>query len=84
MSKLFDLVSSVLDGILGGGDDKPAPAPAAAPAPVPVVTPVVAMPAPGPKDPNATAAKRKSIAEQLRRRGRASTIMTNLSDDTLG
>ena len=70
-------------------DDKPdavaAPAPAALPPPaavveapvVPVVEPVTEMPATPNKSDAVKAAKRKSIAEQVRRRGRASTILTD-------
>lgn len=48
---------------------------------VPAVTPPVPMP-----DPKAqAAAKKRSIAEQLRRQGRASTILTDQTQgDTLG
>ena len=43
--------------------------------PAPAVTPVTPMPTPG--DANSKAAKRASITEQMRRRGRASTILTD-------
>ncbi len=43
----------------------------------PALTPPTAMPSPG--DATAKAAERASIAEQLRRRGRASTILTDQS-----
>ena len=57
----------------------PSPAPAAA-APAPVVTPPTQMPTPG--DANTKAAERVSISEQIRRRGRASTILTDQSVGT--
>lgn len=51
-------------------------------------TPVVEKPAvmPTPGDANSTAAKRASLAEQMRRRGRASTILTDSgpASDALG
>lgn len=50
--------------------DAPAPT-----GPAPIVTPVTPMPTPG--DANSKAAKRASITEQMRRRGRASTILTD-------
>lgn len=46
----------------------------------PALTPPTAMPSPG--DATAKAAERASIAEQLRRRGRASTILTDQSGTT--
>jgi hypothetical protein len=52
---------------------------AAAPA-TPAVTPPTAMPTPG--DAATKAAERASIAEQLRRRGRASTILTDQTGTT--
>ena len=54
---------------------------AVAPAPAtPAVTPPTAMPTPG--DATTKALERASIAEQLRRRGRASTILTNQAATT--
>ncbi len=53
--------------------------------PTPALTPPTAMPSPG--DATTKAAERASIAEQLRRRGRASTILTDQSgaaSDKLG
>ena len=66
---------SFITDMFGGG------APAQVSAAVPAVTPPVPMPdIKGNKD-----AKRRSIAEQLRRQGRASTILTDQSQsDTLG
>lgn len=43
--------------------------------PAPTVTPPTPMPTPG--DAASKAAKRQSITEQMRRRGRASTILTD-------
>ncbi len=49
----------------------------------PTVSTPTAMPTPG--DANTEAAKKKSLAEQLARRGRASTILTDSgATDTLG
>lgn len=66
---------SFIADIFGGG------APAQVTSAVPAVTPPVPMPdAKGNRD-----AKRRSIAEQLRRQGRASTILTDQSQsDALG
>ncbi len=63
---------SFIADMFGGG------APAQVTAAVPAVTPPVPMPdIKGNKD-----AKRRSIAEQMRRRGRSSTILTG--DSTVG
>lgn len=70
MSGLFQAVSSVVDSLFGGGER-----PQATPAPVPTPEPVTPMPSP--TDATTQAARRRSIAEQLRRRGRASTILTS-------
>jgi hypothetical protein len=66
--------SNILSAVSALGS-KPGGAPAAAPA----VTPPTAFPA---RDQQA--AKRASIAEQLLRRGRASTILSDTGSDKLG
>lgn len=88
MSGIFKAVFSVFDSIFGMGDEKPAPAPAAAaaapPAPAPVVTAPTPMPLPD--DAAVAAAKRRSIAGQMQRSGRQSTILTSdpVTGDPLG
>ena len=58
-------------------------APDAVPAaPPPTVEPVPEMPTPD--DAQAKAAKRRSIAAQMARRGRASTILTDTTTEKLG
>lgn len=64
--------STVLTGMMGG-DRGGSPS-------APSLTPPTEMPNPG--DAAAKAAERASIAEQLRRRGRASTILTDQTGDT--
>lgn len=61
------------------------PTPAALETP-PAVKPVTEMPVPGKDNAQAKTAMRRSVAEQRRRRGRQSTILTtDLTDsDTLG
>lgn len=73
--------ATVLSGIMGNKESATAAAPA--PAPAPVVTAPTPMPTalPTPGDAETLAAERKSIAEQLRRRGRASTILTDQTGD---
>lgn len=98
MGKILEAPMAIVDTLFGslfGGDEKPAPVQQAAPEPEPVKAPepppapqVAApekMPAPLPDDQAVAAAKRRSIAAQVKRRGRASTILTDLSsNDTLG
>jgi hypothetical protein len=67
-------ILSPITGLFGGGE------PTAAPAPAPSVTP----PTPMPDEKMKTQAKRRSIVEQRARQGRASTILTDTSNDTLG
>ena len=67
--------ATVLSGMMNQNQSTPAAAPAA-----PAVTPPTAMPTPG--DASTKAAERASIAEQLRRRGRASTILTDQAATT--
>lgn len=50
----------------------------------PVVTPVTPMPIPGQDDLTNIAARRKSIEEQLFRRGRLSTVLSNPQSEPLG
>ena len=71
--------ATVLSGMMGQNQSSAAPAP-----PAPAVTPPTAMPVAG--DAATKAAERASIAEQLRRRGRASTILTDQTgtSDKLG
>lgn len=83
MSGLVRTVGEIVGSIFSPGKlpDVPAPAPLP-PAPTPIAQKV--MPTP---DGEAMArATRRSIAEQRRRRGRASTFLTNngVSSDTLG
>lgn len=74
IGKTAAAVLSPITTLFGFGADAPAPAPA------PSVTPPVPMPDPkGQKD-----AKKRSIAEMMRRQGRASTILTDQSNDALG
>lgn len=73
-------------GLMNNKKSNPAPATqaaVAAPAPAPVVEPVEKIPTP--MDTGVREAKQTSIADQMRRRGRASTILTDIeSSDTLG
>lgn len=73
-SLIGGLASSVIAGAL---TDKDAPAPS----PAPEVEPVTPMPSVN--DQERRAAQRRSIAEQRRRQGRASTILTD-TEDRLG
>lgn len=50
----------------------------------PVVTPVTPMPIPGQDDLSNIAARRKSIEQQLFRRGRMSTVLSNPQNEPLG
>lgn len=98
MGKILEAPMAIVDTLfsgLFGGDEKPQAQPVAAPAapaPEPIQTPeapkVTApapMPTPLPDDQAVASAKRRSIAAQVKRRGRASTILTDLSsNDTLG
>ena len=70
------LGASLLGNALTGSKQSAAPQ-------APAVAPVTPMPTPG--DANTKAAERKSLSDQLARRGRASTILTdNGVTDTLG
>lgn len=55
-----------------------------APPPDPTVTPVTPMPVPGQDDLASIAARRQSIQQQLARRGRVSTILSNAQNEPLG
>lgn len=77
----FGNAADVIDKGLGLG--QPQPAPAENPQPAPVVTPPPVMPVPD--DEAMAQARKRSIAEQTKRRGRASTILTSgPGGDTLG
>lgn len=71
MSKAVKGIGKVFSSILGGKTPK------APKVPKPVVMPV-------PDEDAIKAVKRRSLAEQFGRSGRASTILTNNNDDTLG
>lgn len=78
---LFGNTADVIDKKLGLG--QPDAAPAENPQPAPVVTPPPVMPVPD--DEAMAQARKRSIAEQTKRRGRASTILTSgPGGDTLG
>lgn len=68
------LLSGVVSKMMSGGDDKGSSAPA-------VAAPSVM---PNPDDAAAQAARRKSISDQMARRGRASTILSDTSSEKLG
>ena len=78
--KVTKAFTGLLGGILGGAQKAPEPPPE----PVPVVTPPT--PVPLPDDEAVAAAKRRSIAKQMQRSGRASTMLTQdpVTGDTLG
>lgn len=50
----------------------------------PVVTPVTPMPIPGQDDLANISARRRSIEEQIRRRGRVSTVLSSPQSEPLG
>lgn len=83
MGKLFDFVGSFFDSIFGGAEEPVRQA--AAPAPAPIEPPVFEPPPvmPTADDDAVKRAKKKSIAAQVARRGRASTILTQ-NDDAVG
>jgi hypothetical protein len=68
------LVGDALGGLIGGRQQMQMQAPAVA---APTTMPL-------PDDKAAALAKKSSIAEQLARRGRASTILTDTGSDKLG
>ena len=75
------LVGGVLSGLLGGAAEQKAPEPP----PAPVVTPPPVMPLPD--DDEIAKVRKRSLAAQLARRGRQSTILTDPvtgGGDTLG
>lgn len=68
MSGITKLITGIFSGLFGGDE------PVSAPPPAPAVEPPAVMPLP---DDDAVAkARKRSIAAQMRRRGRQSTIMT--------
>lgn len=76
-------VGGVINTILGGGQKDSAPPPPPAPAPVPVeVKQPTTMPTSD--DDTIQKAKRAAALKQSQRQGRASTILTSDSSDTLG
>lgn len=84
MSKVLEIPKKLAKGamnLLGFETPEVPPAVVNTPAPTPAAEPQPAMPTPD--DALVKAAKRKSIAEQRRRRGRASTLLTQ-NDDALG
>lgn len=79
MSNIFQGVGNVVESLVGGlfgGTERPT----AAPAPTPTPEPVTRMPVAN--DATAAAQRRRSIADQLRRRGRAATILTDVNNTT--
>lgn len=80
MSGIFDMATNFLDSILGGKEDPPplAPGPVIEP---PVFEPPPVMPTVD--DEAVKRARKKSIAAQVGRRGRASTILTQ-NEDAVG
>lgn len=77
LKKVKKAVTGLVGGILGGADVPKVPD-------APVVTPPT--PIPLPDDEAVAAAKRRSIAKQMQRSGRASTMLTQdpVTGDTLG
>ena len=81
LAKVFSPVVDIVQGLLGS-DKTPAAAAAATPV-APTVEPPPVMPTPD--DQTVQAAKKKSIAAQLQRQGRASTILSQTGNaDALG
>lgn len=79
MGGLVKMVGNVIGSIFGDDDDRPALAPAVIAPPVfepPPIMPVA-------DDEATNRAKKKSIAAQVARRGRASTILTQ-NEDAVG
>lgn len=95
VESVINTVGGAIESLIGGSPTAPppppAPAPIAAPPPAPEVAPVPVppvvtlpplMPTPIADDKLAQLSARKSIATQIKTRGRASTILTR--DGTLG
>jgi len=85
LAAAYPVAASVAGGVAGSvvGKMLTQDAPASQAVAAPTVSAPTTMPTPG--DANTDAAKRKSLADQLARRGRASTILTdNGVTDTLG
>lgn len=88
MSGLFDFVGNFIDSLFGGSEERKtesAAAPAATPAAVTPVAPVVEAQVvmPLPDDDAVQKAKKRSIASQMARRGRQSTILSQ-NEDAVG
>lgn len=77
MAKFFDPITNLFSSLFGGGDKPQAP-------PAPVLEPPTPMPMPD--DEAVAAAKRRSIAAQMQRSGRQSTLLTSdpVTGETLG
>lgn len=75
MSSLKSFYDRTVSGHTGDPPNPPDPPPPVPPPPIPM---------PDPDDPLLLAKKRRSIAGQYSRRGRASTIMTDVTTDALG
>jgi len=85
MAKVFKPVTDIVQSVLGiEAPSIPAPVVIPAAEKPPVVTPPKEMPAPTPDSAQRKSAIRQSVAEQRRRRGRQSTILTTDLEDTLG
>jgi len=85
LAAAYPVAASVVGGVAGSmiGKMMSPDTPAAQATAAPTVSAPTVMPTPG--DANTDAAKRKSLSDQLARRGRASTILTdNGVTDTLG
>lgn len=82
-STLFEQTRRTLDKSFGippiEGDPGYTPPPAS-----PVLTPVTPMPIPGQDDLANISARRRSIEEQMRRRGRVSTVLSGQQSEPLG
>lgn len=80
LAKVFSPVTEIVQSLFGS--EKPTPTPAPTPV-APTVEPPTPMPTPD--DKTVAAAKKKSIAAQLQRQGRASTILSQTGNaDALG
>lgn len=77
MAKFLDPIMNLFGGLFGGNDKPAAPAAPVLEAPTPM---------PLPDDEAVAAAKRRSIAAQMQRSGRQSTLLTNdpVTGETLG
>lgn len=85
LAAAYPVATAVAGGVAGSmlGKMMSSDTPASQATAAPTVSAPTVMPTPG--DANTDAAKRKSLSDQLARRGRASTILTdNGVTDTLG